>query len=75
VWQVRQGLAQLGEGLEADPQHRAELDTETLVWTRGRALSWPQVAPTLPAVRLARHVTMTFVVPGERQAGAVRATE
>jgi len=34
--------------------YRAELDMETLVWTRGRAfpLSWLQ-APALPAVRLA----------------------
>jgi hypothetical protein len=55
--------------------YRAELDMETLVWTRGRAfpLSWLQTCLRCPLCG-SRQVTLTFVVPGERQAGTMRTT-
>jgi hypothetical protein len=48
--------------------YRAELDLETLLWTRGRAfpLSWLQGRMRCPPCG-SREVTITFIVPGERQ--------
>jgi hypothetical protein len=48
---------------------------DTLVWTRGRAfpLSWLQLRLRCPQCG-SRHVTIAFVVPGERQANSMRAS-
>jgi hypothetical protein len=49
--------------------YRAELDMETLVWTRGRAfpLSWLQTRLRCPRCG-SRRVAIAFVVPSGRQA-------
>jgi hypothetical protein len=65
------------DGMHRHPECRygAEPDMKTLVWTRGRAfpLSWLQTRLRCPLCG-SRHVVITFIVPGERQAGTVRAS-
>jgi hypothetical protein len=53
--------------------YSAELDMETLVWTRGRAfpLAWLQERLRCPLCG-SRRVTLAYILPGERDAVSAR---
>jgi hypothetical protein len=58
---------------ECECIYSAELDIETLVWTRGRAfpLAWMQERLRCPLCG-SRRVTVAYILPNERQTAIAR---